>query len=434
MFKNNVIQGDNIKMRFLHAADLHLDSPLRGLDRYEGAPVDEVRGATRRAFENLIATALQERVDLVVIGGDLYDGDWPDHNTGLFFARGVTQLAEEGIPVAIVRGNHDAASKLTKSLRLPRNVHLLADTKPETVILDEIGVAVHGQSFITPVVLDCLASAYPGPVPNYFNIGLLHTSLNGRPGHDHYAPTTLAVLQGKGYDYWALGHVHAAEIVLREPWVVYPGNTQGRHIRENGAKGCSLVSVENGLVADHRAIALDVMRWETLSLDIATLPDLDALLDAAIVGIHRQLVHSEGRMLALRVRIAGSGPLHHTLAARPETIEQQLRSVAIEASNAQVWIEKVELKTRPQLDLDRIAERDDPLGLLIRELRGLAEDDATRGAMAEEAFRDLQQKLPVELREGPQALRLDAPDVLVELLREVEGELIAHLFGEGTPL
>lgn len=419
-------------MHFLHAADLHLDSPLRGLDRYEGAPVDDVRGATRRAFENLVATALSERVDLVVIGGDLYDGDWPDHNTGLFFVKGVTQLAEAGIPVAIVRGNHDAASKLTKSLRLPRNVHLLADAKPETVVLDEIGVAVHGQSFVTPAVLDDLASAYPAPIQGCFNIGLLHTSLNGRIGHDNYAPTTLDVLQGKGYDYWALGHIHAAEIVLREPWVVYPGNTQGRDIRESGAKGCSLVSVENGVVLDHRAIALDVMRWDKLLLDIATLPDLDSLLDAATVEIRRRLAQSDGRTLALRVRIAGSGPLHRMLAAQPETIEQQLRSAAIEASNAQVWIEKVELTTRPQLDLDRIAERDDPLGLLVRELRGLAADDVARSAVAEEAFRDLLQKLPLELREGANALRLDAPDVLAELLGEVEGKLIAHLSGEGA--
>jgi exonuclease SbcD len=418
-------------MRFLHAADLHLDSPLRGLDRYEGAPVDEVRGATRRAFENLISTALRERVDLVVIGGDLYDGDWPDYNTGLFFVKGMTQLAEEGIPVAIVRGNHDAASKLTKSLHLPRNVHLLNDTKPETVVLDEIGVAVHGQSFVTSAVLDDLASAYPSSIPDCFNIGLLHTALNGRPGHDNYAPTTLDVLRGKGYDYWALGHVHAAEIVSREPWVVYPGNTQGRQIRESGPKGCALVTVENGLV-QHQTIALDVMRWDTLSVDIAALPDLDALLDAATVEIGRRLVQSDGRALALRVRIAGSGPLHRMLAAQPETVAQQLRSAAIEASNAQVWIEKVELTTRPQLDLDRIAERDDPLGLLVRELRGLAADDVARSALAEEVFRDLLQKLPVELREGPNALRLDAFDVLAELLGEVEGELIAHLSGEGA--
>ena len=418
-------------MRFIHASDLHLDSPLRGLSRYEGAPVDEVRGATRRAFENLVAAALRERVDLVVIGGDLYDGDWPDHNTGLFFVKGVTQLAEEGIPVVIVRGNHDAASKLTKSLRLPRNVYLLADAKPETVVLDQIGVAAHGQSFFTPAVLNDLASAYPASIPDCFNIGLLHTSLNGRPGHDNYAPTTLSVLQGKGYDYWALGHVHAAEIVSREPWVVYPGNTQGRHIRESGAKGCSLISVENGMVLEQKAIALDFMRWETLSLDISALPDLDALLDAATAGIRNRLAQADGRAVAIRIRIAGSGPLHHMLAVQPETVEQQLRSAAIEASNAQVWIEKIELTTRPQLDLDRIAERDDPLGMLVRELRGLATDDAARASVVEEAIRDLQQKLPLELREGPHALLLDAPDVLAELLSEVEAKVIARLSGDG---
>ena len=418
-------------MRFIHASDLHLDSPLRGLSRYEGAPVDEVRGASRRAFENLIAAALRERVDLVVIGGDLYDGDWPDHNTGLFFVKGVTQLAEEGIPVAIVRGNHDAASKLTKSLRLPRNVYLLADAKPETVVLDSIGVAVHGQSFFTPAVLNDLASAYPASIAGYFNIGLLHTSLNGRPGHDNYAPTTLSVLQGKGYDYWALGHVHAAEIVSREPWVVYPGNTQGRHIRESGAKGCSLISVENGVVAGQQAIALDVMRWETLPLDISALPDLDALLDAATAAIRGWIAHAEGRALAIRVRIGGSGPLHRLLATQPETVAQQLRGAAIEASNAQVWIEKIELATRPRLDLDRIAERDDPVGLLVRELRGLAADDAARESLVEEAIRDLPQKLPVELREGPHALLLDSPDALAELLGEVEADLMARLSGEG---
>ncbi|MEP6878520.1 MAG: DNA repair exonuclease, partial [Nitrosospira sp.] len=365
------------------------------------------------------------------IGGDLYDGDWPDHNTGLFFVKGVTQLAEEGIPVVIVRGNHDAASKLTKSLRLPRNVYLLADAKPETVVLDQIGVAAHGQSFFTPAVLNDLASAYPASIPDCFNIGLLHTSLNGRPGHDNYAPTTLSVLQGKGYDYWALGHVHAAEIVSREPWVVYPGNTQGRHIRESGAKGCSLISVENSVVLEQKAIALDVMRWETLSLDISALPDLDALLDAATAGIRNRLAQADGRALAIRIRIAGSGPLHRMLATQPETVEQQLRSAAIEASNAQVWIEKIELTTRPQLDLDCIAERDDPLGMLVRELRGLAADDAARGSVVEEAIRDLQQKLPVELREGSHALDLAAPEALAALLGEVEAELIARLSADG---
>src|SRR6266700_4093207 len=106
-------------MKLLHCADLHLDSPLRGLDRYEGAPVDEMLGATRRAFENLVSLALREKVNVVIIAGDLYDRDWPDFNTGLFFLKGVTQLGAAGIRVFAVRGNHDAASKITRSLRLP---------------------------------------------------------------------------------------------------------------------------------------------------------------------------------------------------------------------------------------------------------------------------------------------------------------------------
>ena len=152
---------DGGHVRFIHCADIHLDSPLRGLERYEGAPVEEVRGATRRAFDNLIQSAIRERVDFVVIAGDLYDGDWPDFNTGLFFAKGMAQLGESGIPVYVVRGNHDAASKLTRALPLPKNVHLFPDKAPKTLTDDNLGLAVHGQSFATAAVLDDLAGAYP---------------------------------------------------------------------------------------------------------------------------------------------------------------------------------------------------------------------------------------------------------------------------------
>jgi len=78
--------------RFIHAADIHLDSPLRGLDRYDGAPVEEIRGATRRALENLVDVCLAERVAFLLIAGDIYDGDWKDYNTGLFFHRQMSRL------------------------------------------------------------------------------------------------------------------------------------------------------------------------------------------------------------------------------------------------------------------------------------------------------------------------------------------------------
>ena len=417
-------------MRFLHAADLHLDSPLRGLDRYDGAPVDEVRGASRRALDHLIAAALDHQVDFVVIAGDLYDGDWLDHNTGLFFTKSVTRLAEEGIAVALVRGNHDAASRLTKTLRLPANVYRFADSAPETHVLTEIGVALHGQSFATAAVAEDLAARYPAPLPDCFNLGLLHTSLNGRPGHDPYAPTTLDVLRARGYDYWALGHVHAAEVVCRAPWVVYPGNPQGRHIRETGPKGCALVTVTAGEIT-HQNLALDVMRWDALTLDISGLADMDALLEAALRELRHRLAAAGDRALAVRIQVRGSGSLHRRLAAQPATVTEELRNAAIEATNARAWIEKVEFNTRPALDLDRLAAGNDPVGLLVRELRRLATADALLRTVADEALSDLQQKLPLELREGSTALDLESTAALRELLADVESTLLARLTGDG---
>ena len=132
---------------FIHAADIHLDSPLSGLSAYEGAPVDLLRNAPRAAFSNLIDEAIRERVDFMVIAGDLYDGAWRDFNTGLFFSGETGRLKREEIPVFIVHGNHDAESELTKQLMLPDNVKVFSTRKAETHHLEHLGVALHGQSF-----------------------------------------------------------------------------------------------------------------------------------------------------------------------------------------------------------------------------------------------------------------------------------------------
>lgn len=416
-------------MRFLHCADIHLDSPLRGLERYEGAPVEEVRGATRRAFENLVQVALRERVEFVVIAGDLYDGDWPDFNTGLFFAKGMTQLGESGIPVYVLRGNHDAASKLTRSLPLPRNVQLFPDKSPKTFVDDKLGLAIHGQSFATAAVVEDLAAGYPEALPGYFNLGVLHTSLTGRPGHDNYAPTTEQVLRAKGYDYWALGHVHSREIVSRDPWVVYPGNVQGRHIREQGPKGCELVTVEDGSISTE-PVALDVLRWSELAIDAAGMPDLDALFDRVSIDVRKGLAQADGRIVGLRIRVGGAGALHHDLPARSEAVVQQLRAVTLDASGGNAWLEKVDLRVRPPIDIERLAVGDDPVSLLVRELKALAQDQERLKEFAGDALRELTQKLPANLNLDEE-LRLEAPDVLSDLLHEVQDVLLARLAGEG---
>ena len=213
--------------RFLHAADLHLDSPLRGLARYEAAPLDTLRSASRRAFVNLVDLAIAERVAFVLLVGDLYDGDWKDYSTGIFLSRHVGRLRDQGIPVFAVAGNHDAANKITHALELPTNMRMFKTRKPESVKVDGLNVVIHGQGFETQHVTQNLAADYPPAHPGAFNIGMLHTSLDGRQDHANYAPCSMEDLRARGYQYWALGHVHAREIVATDPWVVYPGCTQG---------------------------------------------------------------------------------------------------------------------------------------------------------------------------------------------------------------
>lgn len=176
--------------RFLHAADVHLDSPLHGLARYEGIPHDDVRSATRAAFDNLIEMALREQVDFLVIAGDLYDGEWKHMGTGLYFAHAMGRLDREGIPVFLLAGNHDAASVITRQIPWPANVRLFSSRQPQTHLLEDLGVAVHGQSFATPAVTENLVAKYPDAIPHAFNTGVLHTALSGPPGHAPYAPAT----------------------------------------------------------------------------------------------------------------------------------------------------------------------------------------------------------------------------------------------------
>src|SRR4051812_42467788 len=234
--------------RFLHCADLHLDSPLRGLEGDPDAPVAKIRGATREAFTNLIDFALSQRLDFVVAAGDLYDGDWQDWRTGQFLIGQIARLTNAGIPFVAIRGNHDAESVITRRLRMPEGARLLDHRRPETFRLPNVPVSIHGQSFATKAVIENLARAYPPPDADRFNIGLLHSSVGERELHDTYASCAIEQLRDHGYHYWALGHIHKREVLHEDPWIVFPGNLQGRKITETGPKGATVVTVTDGRV------------------------------------------------------------------------------------------------------------------------------------------------------------------------------------------
>ena len=386
-------------MKILHAADLHIDSPLGGLTAYEGAPVGEIRGATRRAAENLVRTAVKQEVDLVVLAGDIFDGDWRDFSTGLFWIEQLGRLHDAGIPVVTVAGNHDAASEISRHLRLPPNVTQISASRPETKIFDDLEVAIIGQGYATRAVTTDLAASFPNADSHLFTIGLLHTSLDGRPGHASYAPCAVEALRGKGYDYWALGHVHQREEVHADPWIVFPGNLQGRHAREVGPKGATLLTVQSKEVETVEALELDDIRWHRCVLDAADLAAVDDVL-AAIADRFGSIVDEPGhRLAAVRLQLVGASPAHEELWRDPHGFEAEVRSIGIRAGR--VWVEKVKVETTRALDLAR-AREDDVVGVLAGRIANLRSDPELLAAY-EPLFSDLRKKIGTDARSGDDA-------------------------------
>lgn len=413
-------------MRFVHAADLHIDSPLCGLERYEGAPLEQIRRATRRATENLVQLCLDEQAELLLLAGDLYDDDWRDYSTGLFFQAQMSRLNEAGIQVVWIRGNHDAASKITRHLRAPDNVRELSTRRAETVTFEELGVAVHGMGYASPHLERDLTEGYPAPRQDLFNIGLLHTAVDGRPGHARYAPCSLSALVNKGYEYWALGHVHTREVLHQDPWVVFPGNLQGRHMKETGPKGASLVHTEGRRVLGVEHRVLDVVRWAKCRVDVSRAADLDEVLGLVGSSLNEAAEQAEERLLAARVELLGATACHAELVEDHDRLLAEVRSLGLEVGAAGAWIERLVVGTRAPYDREALARREDAVGELLAALGALAED---RVALEElgQSLGDIRQKLPQELWQSPEGRAYDDPDQLGCMLSEIEQLLIPRL-------
>ncbi len=339
--------------RFLHAADLHLGSPLLGLAQKDGDVAARFARASREAFEDLVTRALEEEIAFAVIAGDVFDGDWRDASIGLFFNRQLARLANRGVPTYFLRGNHDADSVVTRSLTWPDSVVEFSTRRPETHRLEALRVALHGRGFPRREVAENYAVDYPEPVPGWFNIGVLHTAC-GRAGHENYAPCTAAELAAKGYDYWALGHVHAFEIVSRDPWIVYPGNLQGRSVRECGEKGAVFVDVADGRVDGVRRVATDRARWAEVVVDAEAHDDEASLMRAVEAAVRPHADGADGRMLAVRVSFAGVTPLHARLFADAELRDKT--EAAAQRCGDDVWLERLRVATtQPARRVDEAA-------------------------------------------------------------------------------
>jgi DNA repair protein SbcD/Mre11 len=412
-------------VKFIHAADIHLDSPLHGLSAYADAPAAQLRNATREALRLLVDRAIEEEVAFIVIAGDLYDGDWKDHNTGIFFGQQMGRLRKAGIRVFALWGNHDAESEMTKKLTLPDNVVVFSHRKPETHVLDDIKVALHGQSFKDKAVVENLAVGYPPPVSGYYNIGVLHTALEGYAAHASYAPCTRAQLHAKGYDYWALGHVHEFQQWLEQSTIVFPGNLQGRHIRETGRRGAVIVTVEDGRTVVER-LYLDVLRWESVRVDASdclSVADLSRKIGASLEAL---LLVDPHVPRAVRVTVTGKSPAHGLFFGRATQLRAEVLNQIGIIGNEKLWLEKVKLETSAA---DTAAAQNEQLEALadLRQILEAATQDPEFLALLERDLHPFIGKVRSEVKEDAPLLELAREGKLAALVEQVGPALLARL-------
>ena len=415
-------------LRFVHAADLHLDSPFGGLKAVASDGVSTaLRRATFDAYDNIINLCVEEQVDALLIAGDVYDGADRSLRAQLKFVNGLKRLDAAGIRSFVCHGNHDPLDGWEAPLDLPAGcVRFGPEVTGAPVFPDDPEWAtVYGMSYPRRELRENLSSHFRDSPSGGFSIGLLHANVGGDTSHDSYAPCSVSDLEETGIDYWALGHVHSRRVVRKDgSYIVYPGNPQGRRLNEPGARGVYLVEVDESRHVEMEFRAVDVVRWERRDLGISGLHDEQQVLDAIFNLAGSALDGAEGRPVVLRMALGGRGPMDRWL-RRSGTLEDVLEQVNEEYAigHPWLWCERIQLETGSSIDREQIMQRDDFAGDLARLVEDLQQSPA--------ALEELRQSLR-ELYDSTRARRylremLPDDDELRGILSAAEEECIAEL-------
>jgi exonuclease SbcD len=417
--------------RFVHAADVHLDSPLRSLALRDPRLAEFVGDASRKVFSRIVDLCLDEQVDAFLLAGDLYDGEQTSMKTACFLAEQLNRLNAANIKVFVIRGNHDALSKITKELVLPENVHLFgsrADLVEVSRIRGERPIAIHGLSFAKPHAAECLLSKYKPPVAGAINIGLMHTSLDGSPPHDVYAPCSTAELLASGFRYWALGHIHKRSMTEGPCAVVMPGIPQGRDVGEHGPKSVTLTSVmdDGSVTVEERIVSL--AQFERVAVDasgVASWSDLAGRLERAIGDAASR---SASDHLVARVAVSGATPLAWNIRRDADLLRTEAETRAEAIGN--VWIEKIDTDCRRPVASSTGSA--DPVEALRRTMSDEIVGSVAFRTEADEIVNELLGQLPPECRRSlaPDDTGLDL--LVGRLASEGSEEVLARLAAGST--
>lgn len=365
------------EFKFIHTADLHLDSPFKGISQMGADLRQRLLESTFQAFRNVVNLAIREDVDFVLIAGDLFDGADLSLRAQLFCQEEFKRLTEQEIQVYLVHGNHDHLGSWRADLQWPQGVFVFpaGEVESYSVLRDGEELArIYGISYPRQHVEENYLAKFQlqdhlKPVP--YQIGLLHTNVGSMAGYANYAPCTLTELVQTGFDYWALGHVHRYQILHpADPLVVYPGTPQGRHPKETGAKGCCLVEVAPDGSTQHFWLEVDHLRWLEVKVDVGELLLMEELITTLRDSLLAQAEELNERDGIIRIELIGRSPLHTQL-RRPGVVtdlEEMFREEFAGRSNSSplLWIESIRLQTKPYLNLDELREEESLMGDFLK--------------------------------------------------------------------
>jgi DNA repair exonuclease SbcCD nuclease subunit len=375
-------------------ADLHLDTPFRGLHEIAPEIASALREASLDAFDAIVNLCIERSAAFLLVAGDVYDGAERGLRAQLRFRDGLGRLDAAGIASFIVHGNHDpVATGWSAVSSWPDSATIFPSNEVEVheVVRDGMRVAtIQGISYATSATTENLALRFHRPIGDGIHVGLLHCNVQGvADGYDNYSPCTIEDLRNTGLDYLALGHIHQRRVLSGEngggPWIVYSGNTQARSPRrtEQEPKGATVVHVANGSVERLEFVACDSVRYLEVDVPIENFDDLAALGDALESVASDALVSAEGRSVVLRVRLSGRGSIHHDL-SRPESLKELLLALRDVAPKAPFcWWDSLENSTSPALDLDDLRGRGDFAADLLHVADEIIGDETTSSALVE---------------------------------------------------
>jgi DNA repair exonuclease SbcCD nuclease subunit len=364
--------------RFIHTADLHMDSPFRGLSNAAPKLRETLQDATLGALERVVDWTIRSNADFLVIAGDLYDCKDRSLRALVSFRRQMERLAERNVPVFIVHGNHDPLNGWGSEFQMPSNVTTFG-AKPRTEPVIRLGrelASVTGISYPRERVTENLAALLTPESGSAYSVALLHANIGQQTGHADYAPAAISDLSAAGFDYWALGHVHTRAVLQAEPAIVYPGNPQGRHPRESGARGCLQVDVDQYGKPHFEFVETSQARWAHLEMSIQSFTRMDALLDAIVEKGRAAAAEFEGPTLA-RCTLRGSGPLHRDL--QREGVAEDLASELERV----LTVESVRVATGPELDFSALARTETLVSDFLKLADRALEDPVLREKLAD---------------------------------------------------